>query len=109
MFQIHLLFHFPLQVKIWSLPPGGRLTASLNASDSTLSREDKKIDVVQWHPAADNILAFSTQNSVKVFDVETSSQKYGRFFLPIAMPMGMYRETNAIRDHLACEVTKLIS
>ena len=80
MFQIHLQFKFPLQVKIWSLPPEGRLTASLNAPDATLSREDKKIDVVQWHPAADNILAFSTQNSVKVFDVETSSQKYGRPF-----------------------------
>ncbi len=64
------------QVKIWSLPRGG-LAGPISTAEVSLAQEERKVEVIAWHPAADNILAFCTQNFVKIYDVGTSQLKYG--------------------------------
>ena len=61
---------------MWSLPEGG-LTESIGSATATVAREERKVEIMKWHPAADNILAASVHNSIKVYDVAALQEKYG--------------------------------
>ncbi len=55
------------------------MTESIGNATATVAREKRKVEIVKWHPAADNILAASVHNTIKVYDVRASQEKYGQY------------------------------
>lgn len=58
--------------KVWHLPVDG-IKGTLCNPVSMLTQEEKRIENVSWNPVADNILALTVHQSVKVFDVSKKS------------------------------------
>eukprot|EP00058_Branchiostoma_floridae_P026168 XP_002611658.1 hypothetical protein BRAFLDRAFT_117106 [Branchiostoma floridae] len=61
-------------VKLWTIP-AGPLTESSSAM-ATLTTLDRRVETVLWHPTAENILGFSSDRSVRIWDVGTQQEAY---------------------------------
>ncbi|XP_046355097.2 coronin-7-like [Haliotis rufescens] len=62
-------------LKVWLLPEDPGFESESNPVVS-LPSEERKIENVLWHPAADGVLAASAYRSVRVYDVCRSQEKY---------------------------------
>ena len=65
-----------LQVKIWRLPEEIEEEMICNA-DATFLGFTKRVESVAWHPCSDAILAVTSENFVKIYDVTSEEEKYG--------------------------------
>ncbi|XP_006824884.1 LOW QUALITY PROTEIN: coronin-7-like, partial [Saccoglossus kowalevskii] len=61
-------------VKIWSLPEGG-LTENISNPETVFPLQERKVENVLFHPAADNILASSVYKTVKIWDIVHEQEK----------------------------------
>ena len=65
------------QIRIWDIPEGGETDGTLNPVLS-LPSQDRRVENVLFHPAADNILAVSAGKTVKIYDVSSSDERIGK-------------------------------
>ncbi|XP_072040338.1 coronin-7-like [Amphiura filiformis] len=61
-------------IKIWDIPEGGE-TDNLSSPLLSLPSQERRVENVLFHPAADNILAVSVGKTVKLFDVNNGSER----------------------------------
>ncbi|XP_064636401.1 coronin-7-like isoform X2 [Lineus longissimus] len=61
-------------VKLWKIPE--ELGDSLNEPTFTIPTEPRRIENVLWHPTADNILAVSSNQTVKIWDVGAEKEHF---------------------------------
>lgn len=64
------------QIKVWELPEGGEMD---NVSTPLLSlpSQQRRVENVLFHPAADNVLAVSVGKTVKIFDISNGAELIG--------------------------------
>lgn len=63
-------------VKLWQLPSSSNnLKNSLNLQSQLICAEERKIENVLWHPTAEGVLAVSSSNVVKIYDVAMGKEK----------------------------------
>ncbi|KAL5012880.1 hypothetical protein ScPMuIL_011431 [Solemya velum] len=65
------------RVSIWNLPDEDMMEGQINLleASTTLPQQESRIENVLWNPIAENVLAISTSNVVKIFDVEECREK----------------------------------
>ena len=63
------------QVKIWTLP--AEMEDNISNARQTILGFTKRVENVAWHPCAEDVLAVTSENFVKVYDVNSSDAKYG--------------------------------
>ncbi|XP_078683818.1 coronin-7-like [Branchiostoma floridae x Branchiostoma belcheri] len=61
-------------VKLWTLPSGPLLEPP--SATATLTTLDRRVENVLWHPTAENILGFSSDRSVRIWDVGAQQEAY---------------------------------
>ncbi|XP_071951784.1 coronin-7-like [Antedon mediterranea] len=61
-------------IKLWDLPEGG-LTEDITNAFLTLPMQERRIETVLFHPAAENILASTVFKSIQIWDVSTGQEK----------------------------------
>ena len=76
------LLLFP-QVKLWRIPEGG-MSESLNSPESRVSQEQRRVERVLWHPAAEGVLAVATFKTVNIYDVNTQQAIASKYYRKIS-------------------------
>ncbi|XP_033105990.1 coronin-7-like [Anneissia japonica] len=61
-------------IKLWDLPEGG-LTEDISTALLTLPMQDKRVENVLFHPAADSVLASTIHKTIKIWDISTEQEK----------------------------------
>lgn len=54
------------------------MSESMSNAEHTVCKEEKKIENILWNPAADSILAVTTNNLLKVYDVNSPQPTYSK-------------------------------
>jgi len=67
-----------LQVKIWHLSVDASVDPVCNPS-ATLNIGDTAVELVLWNPIAENVLAATSQQSIRVYDVKRQIARIGIF------------------------------
>ena len=63
------VLHFVVQIKLWRIPESGLTRSGLSEPELVLSSQPRRIETVDFHPAADNILATSSANFLVIWDL----------------------------------------
>ncbi|GAB1598509.1 coronin-7-like, partial [Argonauta hians] len=64
-------------VKLWQLPPTSKnLKNSLNLTSQIVCTEERKIENVLWNPVAEGIVAVSSAESVRIYDVSSCKRSF---------------------------------
>ncbi|XP_062514587.1 coronin-7-like [Corticium candelabrum] len=63
-----------LSVRLWRIPPEG-LTENLSTPETSLKGHEKRVEGVLFHPTANDVLTSSSGNTVRVWDIQSSTEK----------------------------------
>uniref|UniRef100_A0A0K2SZ79 Coronin n=1 Tax=Lepeophtheirus salmonis TaxID=72036 RepID=A0A0K2SZ79_LEPSM len=64
-----------LTIKLWRIPESG-LTSNLSNPELTLPLQPKRVETVEFHPAADNVLCTSSGTSLTIWDLIEAKDLY---------------------------------
>ncbi len=62
-------YKLPFQIKIWRIPESGLTSDGLSEPELVLASQPRRIETVDFHPTADNILATSSANFLVLWDL----------------------------------------